>query len=657
MMRHCFHILFFILFSILTTSLRSIQHPQNTFVHNQCSEPMCSHPCSTDPIIIDNSMLVCGSAVIKKRLKIKKDVIVQGKLKVEKKARFKKNVVIDGALSVGSLNIDNNISLQNVSIDGFLQFAQFTSPGVLHNNAAGITFSSLIVNADVDPAAAIADTKLATITTAGKVANSATTGTSSNIPSTLILRDVFGNFTTNMISLSGPVINPTDAATKAYVDASIPASGSSDNIPNTLVLRNGSGGFSAGAVSLIDEVISNSIIVIPFSTAGVVHNDASGNLTSSLIVNADVSASAGISDTKLATITTAGKIANSATTAASLNNTNTIVMRDASGHFITTMISITGLVTNPTDVATKAYVDAAVIPSVGTNLNIPNTLVQRDSTGSFAAQVVSVVDTVLTGNLYLGNSINSGMGNILKNGIPFVHNYGTNNTFIGSNAGNFTMTGIGRNSAVGVNALSGITNGINNIAIGYQAGQALTTGSGNVYINANAASASESSTIRIGSSQIACFIAGITSTGVSGDVVVIDNNGQLGITLSSERFKHDIQDMDSCSELIYQLRPVTFTYIDDMYNTKQYGLIAEEVDEIFPAIVAKDKYGIAYTVRYHLLPILLLNEVQKQNKIILKQQAQLDEIKEYKTIIEKLRTDIQDLQKYIVQQPLGKTIV
>ena len=60
--------------------------------------------------------------------------------------------------------------------------------------------------------------------------------------------------------------------------------------------------------------------------AGVVHNDASGNLSTSLIVNADISASAGITDNKLATISTPGKVANSATTATNLNTPNTIVL-------------------------------------------------------------------------------------------------------------------------------------------------------------------------------------------------------------------------------------------------------------------------------------------------------------------------------------------
>ncbi len=79
---------------------------------------------------------------------------------------------------------------------------------------------------------------------------------------------------------------------------------------------------------------STGAIAIPaMATAGVLHNDASGTLSTSLITNADVSASAAITDTKLATISTAGKVANSATTATSLNTPNTIVLRDATGNF------------------------------------------------------------------------------------------------------------------------------------------------------------------------------------------------------------------------------------------------------------------------------------------------------------------------------------
>lgn len=57
-----------------------------------------------------------------------------------------------------------------------------------------------VVDADIHAAAAIADTKLAVLATPGKVANSATTGTSANTPATLVLRDASGNFSAGTIT-------------------------------------------------------------------------------------------------------------------------------------------------------------------------------------------------------------------------------------------------------------------------------------------------------------------------------------------------------------------------------------------------------------------------------------------------------------------------
>lgn len=48
----------------------------------------------------------------------------------------------------------------------------------------------------------------------------------------------------------------------------------------------------------------------------------------------------------------------------------------------------------------------------------------------------------------------------------------------------------------------------------------------------------------------------------------------------------------------------------------QYGLIAEEVDEVFPAPAVREEDGSAYTIRYEMLPVLLLNEMKKQKQDI-----------------------------------------
>lgn len=75
------------------------------------------------------------------------------------------------------------------------------------NASAAIAYSKLslsgsIVNADVNASAAIADTKLATISTAGKVSNSATTADSANTVSAIVARDASGNFVAGKATLA-----------------------------------------------------------------------------------------------------------------------------------------------------------------------------------------------------------------------------------------------------------------------------------------------------------------------------------------------------------------------------------------------------------------------------------------------------------------------
>jgi hypothetical protein len=115
---------------------------------------------------------------------------------------------------------------------------------------------------------------------------------------------------------------------------------------------------------------------------------------------------------------------------------------------------------------------------------------------------------------------------------------------------------------------------------------------------------------------------GITATGVFGVVsggavpVVINAAGLLGTVVSSKRFKHDIKDIPYASSSVLDLRPVTFVYNGDLEERKQYGLIAEEVEEILPDLVVRNEDGEIETVQYHILPVLLLNEIKKLNERI-----------------------------------------
>src|SRR6185369_13394887 len=76
--------------------------------------------------------------------------------------------------------------------------------------------------------------------------------------------------------------------------------------------------------------------------------------------------------------------------------------------------------------------------------------------------------TISSGNLDLPNSTSDATGVITLGGSPFVHRFGSNNTFLGTLAGNFTMTGA-QNTATGRRALFSNTGGDGNTATGYLA--------------------------------------------------------------------------------------------------------------------------------------------------------------------------------------------
>src|SRR4029077_2264551 len=77
---------------------------------------------------------------------------------------------------------------------------------------------------------------------------------------------------------------------------------------------------------------------------------------------------------------------------------------------------------------------------------------------------------------------------------------------------------------------------------------------------------------------------------------------------------------------ILSLRPVTFHYKTDTKGTSQFGLIAEEVAKVDPALVLPDKEGKPYTVRYDAVNAMLLNEFLKAHQTMEAQQKQIDDL-------------------------------
>jgi hypothetical protein len=259
--------------------------------------------------------------------------------------------------------------------------------------------------------------------------------------------------------------------------------------------------------------------------------------------------------------------------------------------------------------------------SSGANALLGNTTGIQNTADGMLALTSNTTGNQNTATGYSSLSANTtGTFNVATGMNAMVNNVnGGQNVAVGVSALNLNVSG-SNNAAVGNIALLNSTGNFN-IALGFGAGSNLTSGSLNIDIG-NAGIAAEGNTIRIGDgNQSRAFIAGIrgVTTSLSAVPVLIDSNGQLGTASSSRRFKDDIADMDAASSALMKLRPVTFHYKSDRSasgSTLQYGLIAEEVAEVYPGLVAHSADGQVETVMYQYLPSMLLNEYQKQQRTI-----------------------------------------
>ena len=277
--------------------------------------------------------------------------------------------------------------------------------------------------------------------------------------------------------------------------------------------------------------------------------------------------------------------------------------------------NLTFLLKNP-GAATNPLVERMRITSVG-NVGIGTT------TPGGKLEVAGNVKISGAGNGITfpdGTSITTGLPSITAN-TTYGHNAlasntgGDANTAVG--ASTLFATTLGNfNAAYGYTALYSNTIGSYNTAVGYQSVNTSTAGSYNISIG-NSGTSSDDHVIRIGDVQTQIYVAGITGVNVSGVPVVVSSTGQLGIASSSRRFKENIQDMGDTSERLMRLRPVTYNYkqaYEDGSKPLNYGLIAEEVDEIYPDLVAHSQDGQIETVMYQKLTPMLLNEVQRLKK-------------------------------------------
>ncbi len=192
---------------------------------------------------------------------------------------------------------------------------------------------------------------------------------------------------------------------------------------------------------------------------------------------------------------------------------------------------------------------------------------------------------------------------------------GNNNTAVGREALLSNTTGES-NVAIGRGALANSTTGVSNLALGIDAGNQVSTASNVIAIGHTAADVSD--TTWIGN------VFGVTTQSGTTAQVIVSDTGQLGTVASSERFKKDIATMQKASESVLSLRPVTFHYKSDTKEIPQFGLIAEEVAKVNPALVLPDKEGKPYTVRYEAVNAMLLNEFLKEHRKVEQLEKQIE---------------------------------
>ncbi len=231
---------------------------------------------------------------------------------------------------------------------------------------------------------------------------------------------------------------------------------------------------------------------------------------------------------------------------------------------------------------------------------------------------------------------------------------GHNNTAVGASALGNNVNG-GGNAAFGGNALFNNTSGGGNTALGAGAGLNIT-GNGNVCIGVDVfgeAGVDDSTYIRNVNTLTQNF-----SAGVNDYVTVRLSDGRLGHTavVSSQRYKQDIKPLAATSHALYALKPVSFRLKKEFDATQAlgFGLIAEEVEKVDPALVYRNAKGQVESVRYEMINAMLLNEFLIEHKKVEEKQATIEQLKsnaaKQEATISELRKDMGVLASQLKEQ-------
>jgi hypothetical protein len=116
---------------------------------------------------------------------------------------------------------------------------------------------------------------------------------------------------------------------------------------------------------------------------------------------------------------------------------------------------------------------------------------------------------------------------------------------------------------------------------------------------------------------------GRVGIGQTSPSTLLDVNGTTTtvslVETSTKKLKEDIQPLDSQLENLKKLKPIEFAWKKD--KKKDFGLLAEDVEKVYPYLVEHDEEGKLIGVKYSKLTSVLVKALQEQ-------QEQIDELKE-----------------------------
>jgi hypothetical protein len=341
-------------------------------------------------------------------------------------------------------------------------------------------------------------------------------------------------------------------------------------------------GLSGGAGTALAVNVDSSTIEIDTDTlrvkdSGIVEAKiANGAVTSAkildgTIVNDDINASAGIVDTKLATIATAGKVSNSATTATSANTASAIVARNASGNFTagTITANLTGAVTGNASTATAL--------ATGRTITLSGDVSSTSSPASFDGSANITLTTTIGANkittVELANDAVE-TANIKDDAVTGAKVAGTAALAVASveTSGNIQVGGVLRTNKNTNDTYFQIVN---------SAGTALMQIDSNQGVNGN-------------------DLAGI---GTLRAVYTLSDN-RMGFSSSSQRFKEQVSAYQFDADAVRGMIPVRFKYrkaVEEQGDDAiwHYGFIAEQAEQGgLTELVQYDKDGLVEYFAY-----------------------------------------------------------